>query len=112
MAISVHAFFSVALMSSSQLVDGGYFAEIARPWWPDFLADQRMGASIGWAMGEIPILLALIATFIQWIRADEKDAKRIERNSNRARQSGEPDDLDKYNQYLSGLNKGEDPRDK
>lgn len=111
-AISVHAFFSVALMSSSQLVDGGYFAEIARPWWPDFLADQRMGASIGWAMGEIPILLALIATFIQWIRADEKDAKRIERNSNRARQSGEPDDLDKYNQYLSGLNKGEDPRDK
>jgi len=111
-AISVHAFFSVALMSSSQLVDGGYFAEIARPWWTDFLADQRMGASIGWAMGEIPILLALIATFIQWIRADEKDAKRIERNSNRARQSGEPDDLDKYNQYLSGLNKGEDPRDK
>lgn len=111
-AISVHAFFSVALMSSSQLVDGGYFAEIARPWWTDFLADQRMGASIGWAMGEIPILLALIATFIQWIRADEKDAKRIERNSNRARQSGEPDDLDKYNQYLSGLNKGEEPRDK
>lgn len=111
-AISVHAFFSVALMSSSQLVDGGYFAEIARPWWPDFLADQRMGASIGWAMGEIPILLALIATFIQWIRADEKDARRIERNSNRARQSGEPDDLDKYNQYLSSLNKGEDPRDK
>jgi putative copper resistance protein D len=91
-------------MSSSQLVDGGYFAEIARPWWPDFLADQKMGASIGWAMGEIPILLALIATFLQWIRADERDAKRIERNSNRARQFGEPDELDKYNQYLSGLN--------
>ena len=103
-AISIHAFFSVALMSSSQLVDGGYFAEIARPWWPDFLADQKMGASIGWAMGEIPILLALIATFLQWIRADERDAKRIERNSNRARQFGEPDELDKYNQYLSGLN--------
>jgi cytochrome c oxidase assembly factor CtaG/putative copper export protein len=111
-AISIHAFFSVALMSSSQLVDGGYFAEIARPWWPDFLADQKLGASIGWAMGEIPILLALIATFIQWIRADERDAVRIERNSTRARQSGEPDELDKYNQYLSELNKSEDLRDK
>jgi putative copper resistance protein D len=55
-------------------------------------------------MGEIPILLALIATFLQWIRADERDAVRIERNSNRARQFGEPDELDKYNQYLSGLN--------
>ena len=111
-AISIHAFFSVALMSSSQLVDGGYFAEIARPWWPDFLADQKMGASIGWAMGEIPILLALIATFLQWIRADERDAKRIERNSNRARQSGEPDELDKYNQYLSGLNQRNGSPDK
>ena len=111
-AISIHAFFSVALMSSSQLVDGGYFAEIARPWWPDFLADQKMGASIGWAMGEIPILLALIATFLQWIRADETDAKRIERNSNRARQFGEPDELDKYNQYLSGLNQRNGSPDK
>jgi putative copper resistance protein D len=111
-AISIHAFFSVALMSSSQLVDGGYFAEIARPWWPDFLADQKTGASIGWAMGEIPILLALIATFVQWIRADERDAVRIERNSTRARQSGEPDELDKYNQYLSDLNKSENPKDK
>lgn len=111
-AISIHAFFSIALMSSSQLVDGGYFAEIARPWWPDFLADQKMGASIGWAMGEIPILLALIATFLQWIRADERDAKRIERNSNRARQFGEPDELDKYNQYLSGLNQRNGSPDK
>ena len=111
-AISIHAFFSVALMSSSQLVDGGYFAEIARPWWPDFLADQKMGASIGWAMGEIPILLALIATFLQWIRADERDAKRIERNSNRARQFGEPDELDKYNQYLSTLNARDSSTDK
>jgi len=111
-AISIHAFFSVALMSSSQLVDGGYFAEIARPWWPDFLADQRMGASIGWAMGEIPILLALIATFIQWVRADERDAVRIERNSTRAHQFGEPDELDKYNQYLSGLNQRNSAQDK
>ena len=111
-AISIHAFFSVALMSSSQLVDGGYFAQIARPWWPDFLADQRMGASIGWAMGEIPILLALIATFIQWVRADERDAVRIERNSRRAHEFGEPDELDKYNQYLSGLNQRNTPRDK
>jgi putative copper resistance protein D len=111
-AISIHAFFSVALMSSSQLVDGGYFAEIARPWWPDFLADQRMGASIGWAMGEIPILLALIATFIQWVRADQRDAVRIERNSTRAHQFGEPDELDKYNQYLSGLNQRNSAQDK
>jgi len=111
-AISIHAFFSVALMSSSQLVDGGYFAEIARPWWPDFLADQKMGASIGWAMGEIPILLALVATFIQWVRADERDAVRIERRSTRAHQSGEPDELDKYNQYLSSLNKRDSSAEK
>jgi putative copper resistance protein D len=71
-----------------------------------------MGASIGWAMGEIPILLALIATFIQWIRADERDAVRIARNSKRAHQFGEPDELDKYNQYLSGLNQKNGSTDK
>lgn len=103
-AISIHAFFSVALMASTTLVDGGYFAQLGRPWWPDFLGDQKMGASIGWAMGEIPILIALAATFFQWIRADERDATRIERNSKRAHQMGEADDLDKYNQYLADLN--------
>lgn len=84
-------------------MDGGYYAELHRSWSADLLANQRSGGAIGWAMGEIPILIALIATFIQWVRADSKEAKRIDRAAERAAAMGEDDELAKYNKYLAGL---------
>jgi putative copper resistance protein D len=102
-AMSIHAFFSVALMSSSTLIDHGYFAQLKTPWVHDLLADQRLGGSIGWAMGEIPILLALVATFILWVRDDSHEAKRIDRSIERLAAMGLPDDLANYNTYLANL---------
>jgi putative copper resistance protein D len=104
-AMSIHAFFSISVMSASTLLDNGYFALLERPWATDLLADQKLGGAIGWAMGEIPILLALIATFIQWIRQDKKEAARIDRAAERAAAMGEKDDLALYNQYLAQLNR-------
>ena len=104
-AMSIHAFFSVALMSTSTLIDGGYFASLQRPWSLDLLADQHAGGAVGWAMGEIPILIALIATFIQWMRDDSHEAKRIDRNAARMAALGQPDELAQYNLYLNNLNK-------
>lgn len=93
-AMSIHAFFSIALMSSTTLIDGGYYEALQRPWATDLLADQELGAAIGWAMGEIPIVAALIATFIQWMRADRREAKRADRNEQ---------ELAEYNEYLRKL---------
>jgi len=104
-AMSIHAFFSVALMSTTTLIDGGYFESLQRPWSLDLLADQRAGGAIGWAMGEIPILIALVATFIQWMRDDSHEAKRIDRNTARMAALGQPDELAQYNVYLNNLNK-------
>ena len=94
-AMSIHSFFSVSLMSSNSLIDNGYFQSLARPWATDLLSDQKLGASIGWAMGEIPIVVALIATFIQWVRSDARDAKRADRRSE--------SELAEYNAYLAKL---------
>ncbi|MBM3655744.1 MAG: cytochrome c oxidase assembly protein [Actinobacteria bacterium] len=94
-AMSIHAFFSVALMSANELIDGGYYQLLDRPWATDLLSDQKMGAAIGWAMGEIPIVAALIATFIQWVRSDEREARRADRRSSV--------DLAEYNAYLEQL---------
>ena len=102
-AMSIHAFFSVALMSSTTLIDRGYFASLKTPWLTDLLADQQLGGSIGWAMGEIPILLALVATFISWVKDDSREAKRIDRNAWRAAAMGQPDELADYNNYLQKL---------
>lgn len=102
-AMSLHAFFSVALMSTSELLDGGYFSQLQRPWSTDLLADQHLGGALGWALGEIPIVLALIATFTQWVRADNREARRIDRAAERAEARGEHDELAAYNAYLQRL---------
>ena len=109
-AMSIHAFFSITLLSTSSLVDGGYFALLHRPWNVNLLTDQHTGGAVGWAMGEIPILLALVATFIQWMREDKRETKRIDRAADRAAAMGEDDELAQYNRYLSELNIRE-PRD-
>ena len=104
-AMSIHAFFSVALLSTSSLLEGVYFASLNRPWNTNLLSDQHTGGALGWAMGEIPILVALIATFIQWMRDDSREAKRLDRASDRATAIGEDDELAKYNRYLATLAK-------
>jgi cytochrome c oxidase assembly factor CtaG len=99
-AMSIHAFFSIALMSANDLIDGGYYQLLDRPWSTDLLSDQKVGAAIGWAMGEIPIVAALIATFIQWMRSDAREAKRADKRS--------ATDLAEYNAYLEKLAARED----
>ena len=102
-AMSIHAFFAIALLATSTLIDGGYYASIQTPWVTDLLADQHAAGSIAWGMGELPIIAALTATFIQWMRDDSREAKRIDRNEARMAAMGEPDELAQYNNYLSQL---------
>jgi len=104
-AMSLHAFFSVALMSMNSLLDGGYFATLDRPWSVDLLVDQHLGGSVGWAMGEIPIVIALIAAFIQWVKDDSRESERIDRAADRAEASGSEDEHSRYNAYLAKLAK-------
>ena len=104
-AMSIHAFFSITLLSTSTLIDGGYFTSLHTPWVTNLLTDQHTGGALGWAMGEIPILIALIATFIQWVKDDTRESKRSDRASDRAAAMGEEDELAKYNKYLAELNR-------
>ena len=102
-AMSIHAFFAIALLSTTTLIDKGFYGSLNTPWLADLLADQHAAGSIAWGMGEVPIILALIATFIQWMRDDSREAKRIDRNEARMAATGEPDELAQYNKYLSQL---------
>jgi cytochrome c oxidase assembly factor CtaG/putative copper export protein len=110
-AMSLHAFFSIALMSQTSLIDGGYYESLRTPWITSALDDQEAGGSVGWAMGEIPMLLALISTFILWMREDKRETVRIDRNEARLAAMGEPDELAQYNAYLNKLQE-RDAKDK
>jgi cytochrome c oxidase assembly factor CtaG len=94
-AMPFHAWFSIALLSGTTLLAPGYYRRLDRPYWTDLLADQHLGGGIGWAMGELPILLVLGAVFIQWSRSDARDARRFDRGSD--------DELERYNAHLARL---------
>lgn len=100
----LHSFFSIALMMSSTVLAADFYTSLARPYAVDLLADQHLGASIGWATGEIPMVIVMAAMFVQWVRADEREARRTDRRQERAAATGEgTDDLADYNAYLASL---------
>lgn len=97
--IPFHAFFAVAIMSASTVIAQDYFESLQRPYATDLLADQYLGGGIAWAMGEIPLLIVIIAIFVQWLRSDAREAKRLDRAAER---DGDAD-LNAYNDYLAQL---------
>ena len=100
----LHSFFSIALMVTSTVIAQDFYAGLERPYATDLLADQHLGAAIGWATGEIPMVLVMAAMFVQWMRADERDARRLDRQQDRATATGRgTDDLADYNAYLADL---------
>ena len=108
-AMAIHAFFSISLLATTTLIDKGFYSSQNIPWLgTEILDDQRAGGSVSWAMGEIPIILALIATFILWMRDDAKETRRIDRNEERKAAMGEPDELAEYNAYLKSLSTREE----
>jgi cytochrome c oxidase assembly factor CtaG/putative copper export protein len=108
-AMPFHAFFSVAVMSSDTVLARQYFVSLDRPYSTDLLGDQHLGGGIGWALGELPVLLVLGAVFVQWARTDAREAARFDRNAERASRrarstdSAVDDELSRYNAYLASL---------
>jgi cytochrome c oxidase assembly factor CtaG len=123
-AMPFHAFFSIALLSSDSVLDLTYYRALQRPYSPDLLADQHLGGGIGWALSEVPILLVVAAIFVQWVRADHREATRLDRAADRtgardaarstavleapARPQERVDERASYNAYLARLNAHDD----
>ncbi|GAA4921374.1 putative copper resistance protein D [Actinomycetospora succinea] len=97
-AIPLHAFFGIAVMTSATVIGSGFYQQLEMPW-IDRLADQTAGGGLAWATGEVPMLIVLIALLVQWSRADERTARREDRRADR---DGDRD-LEAYNAMLRSL---------
>jgi len=86
-------------MSSNTVFAQDYWLALDRPYRTDLLVDQYLGGGIAWAMGEVPLLLVMGALFVQWIRSDQREARRYDRAENR----NADHDLETYNAYLASL---------
>ncbi len=91
LAFALHAFFAVALMAESSVLGRDYYQLLDRPYRTDLLADQYLGAQISWAMGEIPLTIAMAAIFVQWWRGERREHARQRRNEQRHAQTGQTD---------------------
>ncbi|RSM39244.1 copper resistance protein CopD, partial [Actinoplanes sp. ATCC 53533] len=95
-SLAFHAFFGVTLMSMTDVIAADWFTEVARPWGLDPLTDQRTGGGIAWGVGEIPAYAVAIVLFTQWIQADEREQRRLDRAADRDGDAA----LEAYNTWL------------
>ncbi len=84
LVLPVHAFIGLALMSSTHAIDAAYYLGLHRPWGATPLSDQHTGGGILWAAGDPIALTMAIILMVQWMRADERTARREDRARDRA----------------------------
>jgi cytochrome c oxidase assembly factor CtaG/putative copper export protein len=104
--LAAHAFFGLALMSGTWLLAPSFFKGLELPWMEDLLADQQLGGTIAWGVGEIPTLVLALLVTLDWVRRDERDARRSDRQADR----DDDADLAAYNARLATL-AGREPGD-
>ncbi len=105
--ISFHAFFGVTLTSDTSLLASDFFGTIHLPWMTDPLADQYVAGEIAWGIGEVPTLVLAILVARNWVRSDERDTRRRDRQADR---DGDADLL-AYNAFLARAREAmKDPR--
>ncbi|PWH07901.1 cytochrome c oxidase assembly protein [Brachybacterium endophyticum] len=97
-AMPFHAFFGVAIISSSTILAETYYTYLDLPW-ADLAHSQQVAGSVAWAGGELPLVIAIIALGVQWSRQDDVEARRRDRHIDR----GLDDEFDAYNEMLKKL---------
>lgn len=79
LAVPFHAFLGLAVLSSKTVIGGDVYSNVHRSWGATPLADQRVGASILWAVGDVFGLVAGAVVVAQWIRYDGRRQLREDR---------------------------------
>ena len=99
--MAFHAFFAVTLMGSTTLLQPFWFETVFadRGWGADPLADQRRGAALAWAIGEVPTVVLSVLVTVRWVRDDSREARRRDRRADR---DGEAD-LAAHNRMFTAL---------
>ena len=50
---------------------------------PDLLADQQLGGTIAWGIGELPTVVLMLLVALDWMRRDDREARRSDRQAER-----------------------------
>jgi cytochrome c oxidase assembly factor CtaG/uncharacterized membrane protein len=100
LALGVHGFFSVIVMMGSEPLAQEWYGVVRPDWVVDPVADTVYGGQVAWGISEIPMLFMVIMVTLQWMKSDERESRRKDRQAARDGDS----ELDAYNAYLARLN--------
>ncbi len=98
--LPAHAWLGISIMSDNAVIAGDYYRALARPWGPSLLHDQSIGGGLLWVTGDLVGILIVAALFRQWTRADDREARRVDRT---AKRSADDDAWAAYNAHLAAL---------
>jgi len=74
-----HAWLGIAIMSQTTVIAESWYAGMARTWGDSMLGDQATAGGILWTTGEVVSMLVFGVLFVQWVRASDREARRIDR---------------------------------
>lgn len=94
-----HAFFGLSLMTGTGLLLPEWFGAMGREWGDPPLIDQQIGGAIAWGIGELPTLILSGLVILSWIKSDERESKRRDRQASR---DGDAE-LVAYNEMLGNM---------
>jgi putative membrane protein len=77
LALPQNSFLAVALLSSETVLYSHYLTTI-RSWGPDPLADQQLGATLMWVMGDMLFLAATLGVVWAWMRFEDARTARLD----------------------------------
>jgi putative membrane protein len=84
--VPVHAILGLTIMDSEELIAGAHYLGLGLSW-SDPASDQRVGGGLLWASGDLIGLLMLGTVVVQWMRASEREAVRVDRKLDREQQA-------------------------
>jgi putative copper resistance protein D len=103
--LPAHAWLGITIMSDNAVIGGSFYRALGRPWGPSLLHDQTIGGGLLWATGDLVGLIVLAALFLQWSKADSREATRVDRQLDRhaAKDTDQDGAWTAYNAHLAAL---------
>lgn len=83
LTLPFHAFLGVTIMNTQTPIAFEYYENIKRDWGPTLLQDQEIAGGLLWATGDLIGLVMFLTLMIQWSRASDREAARIDRDLDR-----------------------------
>ncbi|GAA1485726.1 cytochrome c oxidase assembly protein [Brachybacterium fresconis] len=102
--LAFHAFFGVALVSATWLIAPDWYGELGMYTADQLALIQERGATIMWAVSEIPTFFYAILMATMWMQSEDRRARQFDRKADRDGGA----ELEAYNAYLASL-RGEAP---